>query len=80
MIINSIKLHNFRNYGRLDINVGPSVNIFYGDNAQGKTNLIESINVCSTIISHRTSKDRDLIRLGEDEYEITLDLKDTKDD
>jgi len=79
MIIDNIKLHNFRNYGRLELSVGPSVNIFYGDNAQGKTNLIESINVCSTITSHRTSKDRDLIKLGESEYEISLGLKDLSD-
>lgn len=76
MIISNIKLHNFRNYGRLDIDIGPSVNIFYGNNAQGKTNLIESVNVCLTVTSHRTSKDRDLIKLGENEYEIEMVLKD----
>ena len=40
MIIQSIHLNNFRNYGRLDLDVGPSVNIFYGDNAQGKTLIL----------------------------------------
>ena len=47
MYIKHISLENFRNYGRLDLDVGPSVNIIYGNNAQGKTNLIEAINVCS---------------------------------
>ncbi len=76
MYIKHISLENFRNYGRLDLDVGPSVNIIYGNNAQGKTNLIEAINVCSCITSHRTSKDRDLIKFGCNEYKITLDLRD----
>ena len=76
MFIRSIHLQNFRNYGRLDLDVGPSVNIFYGDNAQGKTNLVEGIYVASSITSHRTSKDADLIKFGENEYKASLDLTD----
>ncbi len=76
MFIRSIHLENFRNYGRLDLDVGPSVNIFYGDNAQGKTNLVEGIYVASSITSHRTSKDSDLIKFGENEYKVSLDLTD----
>ena len=76
MFIRSIHLENFRNYGRLDLDVGPSVNIFYGDNAQGKTNLVEGIYVASSIASHRTSKDSDLIKFGENEYKASLDLTD----
>ena len=76
MFIRSIHLENFRNYGRLDLDVGPSVNIFYGDNAQGKTNLVEGIYVASSIASHRTSKDSDLIKFGENEYKARLDLTD----
>ncbi len=76
MLIRSIHLSNFRNYGRLDLDVGPSVNIFYGDNAQGKTNLVEGIYVASSITSHRTSKDSDLIKFGENEYKTSLDLTD----
>ena len=76
MYIRSIHLDNFRNYGRLDLDVGPSVNIFYGDNAQGKTNLVEGVYVASSITSHRTSKDSDLIRFGENEYKASLDLTD----
>ena len=76
MIIRSVHLENFRNYGRLDLDVGPSVNIFYGDNAQGKTNLVEGIYVASSIASHRTSKDSDLIKFGENEYKASLDLSD----
>lgn len=76
MFIRKIHLNNFRNYGRLDLDVGPSVNIFYGDNAQGKTNLVEGIYVASSITSHRTSKDSDLIKFGENEYRSSLELTD----
>ena len=80
MYIKNIRLTNFRNYGRIDLDVGPSVNIIYGNNAQGKTNLIEAINVCSCISSHRTSKDRDLIKFGEKEYITELLLHDDEYD
>ena len=79
MIIRSIHLINFRNYRRLDLDVGPSVNIIYGFNAQGKTNIIEAINVCSCLSSHRTSKDRDLINFDAEEYEVGLELSDPED-
>ena len=74
MIIKGIHLENFRNYGRLDLDVGPSVNIFYGDNAQGKTNIIEAIYVAGSVASHRTSKDTEMIRFGESGYSTGLDL------
>ncbi|MBE7070635.1 MAG: DNA replication/repair protein RecF [Ruminococcaceae bacterium] len=74
MIIQGIHLLNFRNYGRLDLDVGPSVNIFYGDNAQGKTNIIEAIYVAGSVTSHRTSKDPEMIRFGENGYSTSLDL------
>lgn len=76
MIIKHISLTNFRNYGRLELDVGPSSNIIYGNNAQGKTNLIEAINICSCLSSHRTSKDRDLIKSSENEYSIEMILED----
>ena len=74
MIIQGIHLTDFRNYGRLDLDVGPSVNIFYGDNAQGKTNIIEAIYVAGSVASHRTSKDIEMIRFGENSYSTGLDL------
>ncbi|MBR1798053.1 MAG: DNA replication and repair protein RecF [Clostridiales bacterium] len=72
MIIRRIVLNNFRNYGRLDIEVGPSVNVIYGNNAQGKTNIIEAISVGSSVMSHRTSKDKEMIKFGEQEYIIDI--------
>ena len=66
MLIKKIKINNFRNYKNQEINLGKNVNIFYGDNAQGKTNIIESIFVCSLGKSFRTNKDRELIKIGEE--------------
>ncbi len=57
MYINKIKLTNFRNYDEQEIELGPNINIFYGDNAQGKTNIIESIFLCSIGKSFRTNKE-----------------------
>ena len=48
---------------------------FYGDNAQGKTNILESVYVCSTTKSHRGSKDRELIQFGEEESHIKMVVK-----
>lgn len=79
MIVKELKLKNFRNYGRLELKFEPSVNILYGLNGQGKTNIIEAISVCSCLSSHRAQKDRDLIKFGENEYEIMLDCVDTSD-
>ena len=76
MIIRNINLTNFRNYGRLDLEVGPSVNVIYGNNAQGKTNIIEAISVGTSVISHRTSKDKEMIKFGENEYIIDLKCHD----
>lgn len=70
MKINSLKLKNFRNYDFLSLNLNPATNIFYGDNAQGKTNILESIYLCGTSKSHRGTKDRDMIFFGQDESHI----------
>lgn len=72
MFIESIELLNYRNYGSLQIDFHPGTNVLYGDNAQGKTNLLEAVYVCSTTKSHRGSKDRELIRFGEDEAHIKM--------
>ncbi|HPE38562.1 MAG TPA: DNA replication/repair protein RecF [Bacillota bacterium] len=74
MIVTSIALTNFRNYKRLNLEVGPSVNVFYGANAQGKTNIIEGIYLCACAKSHRTTKDKELLLHGEHEYKVRLSL------
>ena len=70
MKIKKLKLKNYRNYDLLDLKFDSSTNIFYGDNAQGKTNILESIYLCGTTKSHRGTKDRDLIKFGEEESHI----------
>ncbi len=73
-------MKNFRNYQALDIGLGEGVNIFYGQNAQGKTNIIESIYMASTGKSHRTSKDSELIRWGNEDAKIKIDFQKENDE
>lgn len=74
MFVNSIKLNNIRNYESLDISFDPNINIICGDNAQGKTNILESIFLCATTRSHKGSRDREIIRFGEDEGHIRMEI------
>ena len=74
MHIDSLEVGNFRNYDFGKIEFHEKTNILYGDNAQGKTNLLESIFVCGTTKSHKGSKDKELIRLGEEEAHIRMHL------
>lgn len=75
MIIESIEVGDFRNYSKAKLEFHANTNVLYGDNAQGKTNILESIFVCSTTNSHKGSKDRELIRFGEEEAHIRMYLK-----
>lgn len=70
--IESIKLSNFRNYESLELSFDKGTNIFYGDNAQGKTNILESVYLCGTSKSHKGSKDREIIRFDQDEAHIRM--------
>lgn len=70
MVIKSMSLQNYRNYRTLCLDFDPETNIFYGDNAQGKTNILEAVYVSGTTKSHRSSKDRELICFHEDEAHI----------
>lgn len=75
MIVESIRLEHFRNYQSLELQFDPGTNIFYGDNAQGKTNILESVYLCGTTKSHKGSKDRELIQFDEEESHIRMTLK-----
>ena len=70
MKIESLKLKNFRNYELLSLEFDKATNIFYGDNAQGKTNILEAVYLSGTTKSHRGSKDKDLIRFEQNESHI----------
>lgn len=91
MIIKSIELQNFRNYEDLNISFDEGTNIFYGDNAQGKTNILEAAYLSGTTKSHKCSKDKEMIRFGEQdshirtvvvkkdkEYQIDMHLKNNR--
>lgn len=70
MILKSVALSHFRNYNDLYMEFDRGTNILYGDNAQGKTNVLESIYVSGTTKSHKGSKDRELIQFGQEESHI----------
>ncbi len=70
MIIKSLELQNFRNYNTLQLDFDNGTNIFYGDNAQGKTNILEAIFMTATTKSHKGSKDQDIIQFSHEEAHI----------
>ena len=75
MWIKNIKLVNFRNYEKQEINFKKNINIFYGENAQGKTNIIESIFLCSLGKSFRTNKDNEMIKFNEEDAIIEINYQ-----
>lgn len=72
MIIKSLELTNFRNYNTLEIDFSDKVNILYGDNAQGKTNILEALCLCATTKSQKGSRDKEMIQLGKEEAHIRM--------
>jgi DNA replication and repair protein RecF len=75
MIVESLSLQNYRNYENLSLNFSDGTNIFYGNNAQGKTNILEAVYMSGTTKSHRTNKDLELIRFSEEESHISTMVK-----
>lgn len=70
MVIKSLELSNFRNYSLLNLSFDRGTNILYGDNAQGKTNILEAIYLCATTKSHKGAKDKDIVNFNEEEAHI----------
>ena len=68
MILNELKIKNFRNYKDQEIKFLNGINLFVGQNAQGKTNIIEAIYMCALGKSYRATKDIEVIRFNEDFY------------
>ena len=62
MLIEDLKLKNFRNYSELDLRPHPGINLFFGRNGSGKTNLLEAVHYCALGRSHRTIHDGEMIR------------------
>ena len=74
MQITNLSLTNFRNYSNQTIEFNPNLNVIIGKNAQGKTNLLESVFLCAIGRSPRTTKDKDLIKWESTYSKITLDI------
>ncbi|MCT4545078.1 MAG: DNA replication/repair protein RecF [Vallitalea sp.] len=72
MFIKTLSLKDYRNYLQSEVNFSSGINILFGKNAQGKTNIIEAIYLCATSKSHRTSNDKELINLNKNESHIKL--------
>ena len=70
MYFKEIDLTNFRNYENLEISFDEGTNILFGDNAQGKTNILEAAYMSGTTKSHKGSRDREMIRFGEEEAHL----------
>jgi len=70
MVVKTLELMDYRNYLSLNISFSSGINILYGENAQGKTNILEAIYICGTTRSHRGSKDKEIIRFGREEAHI----------
>ena len=75
MWINKIKMNNFRNYNLEEIEFNKNVNVFYGENAQGKTNIIEAIFLCSMGKSFRTNKDKEMIQLNSQNAMVEIEFQ-----
>ena len=75
MWIKNIKIKNFRNYIEENIYLEKNINIFYGENAQGKTNIIEAIFLCSLGKSFRAKKDLEMIKLNEENSVVEIEYE-----
>lgn len=75
MYIEKIKLDNFRNYKKQEILLNKNINVFYGENAQGKTNIIESIFICALGKSFRAKKEKELIQFNQKEASIQINYQ-----
>ena len=78
MTISQIKVNGFKNLKGIAIEPHPKLNIFFGDNAQGKTNLIEAVWLCSGVRSFRSTKDKDMIGIGCEAMSIEIGFKNSE--
>ena len=75
MIVKSLELKDYRNYSNLSMQFHNGTNILYGENAQGKTNILEAIYLCGTTKSHRGSKDKEIVMFQEEEAHVRIILE-----
>ena len=75
MILKSLYLNNFRNYDELEVNFHDNLNVIYGDNGNGKTNIVEAIIYLSNLKSFRGVSDSNLVKFGNDNFIIKSNIK-----
>ena len=75
MYIKKIKLNNFRNYSEQEIELNNEINVFFGQNAQGKTNIVESIFLCALGKSFRTNKEKEIIKFNEKNTSVEIEYQ-----
>lgn len=78
MYIDNIELINFRNYSKQEVNFINGINLFIGQNAQGKTNILESIYISAFGKSYRTIKDNEAVKFNESFYRINTNYYDNE--
>ncbi len=78
MIVKSLELKDYRNYYNLNVSFSKGTNILYGENAQGKTNILEAIYLGGTTKSHRGSKDREIVMFDKEEAHVRIILEKNK--
>ena len=76
MTVKSLSLNNFRNYTQQAFHFAEGINIFYGNNGQGKTNILEALFLCSIGRSFRTNREEEMIRSGEEGFEVSVSAED----
>jgi DNA replication and repair protein RecF len=74
MRVRELRLSNFRNYAHLELRLGEHLNIFHGENAQGKTNLLEAIALLATTRSFRASREAEMVRQGEEVATVAAEV------
>ena len=72
MVITELRLQDFRNYTRLSLSLETGLSVFWGGNAQGKTNLLEAVHVCCLGKSHRTVQSAEMVSYGKKDARIGL--------
>lgn len=78
MIVERVAYRNFRNIAEAELDLSPGVNVFLGNNAQGKTNALEGMYLMATGKSFRTPRERELVRFGQPFFEVELLMKDER--
>ena len=78
MYIKKLKLTNFRNYDGAEIEFSPLTNIIYGNNAQGKTNILEAVYLFAQGKSHRAKTDKELVKFGSDFAGLKIEFEDSR--